>query len=400
MRPLFWFVALFALAAGLVLAARYNTGYVLLVLPPYRIELSINLLLLLLVGGFVVLFGLVRFAQTALNLPARVRAYRAGRRHEEAQSNLIEALREFFAGRYARAEKAAQHCITLGEHAGLGAVLAARAAHELRAFDRRDAYLARAESLSGSDDVVTIIAQAEMLLDERRAAEALDALKRLPQQHTAALRLELKAQQYGRNWDRVLALVDMLERRGVFQGEQAEQLRRHALSESLKRKALDARSLDEAWKRVPDERRRDPRIAAAAAQCYIALGAGAAARTVIEQALDAEWDSELVTLYAECSEPDGVRQIEKAENWLKREPHDAPLLLTLGRLCMQQELWGKAESYLEASLSIDPTFTAHLELAGLHERMGNAEAARRHYRASLDLAVKRLRVQGGGRRDN
>jgi HemY protein len=56
-------------------------------------------------------------------------------------------------------------------------------------------------------------------------------------------------------------------------------------------------------------------------------------------------------------------------------------------LCARQALWGKAQSYLEASISVEPTYNAHLELARLHEKLGNTEAARRHYRESLELAL-------------
>ena len=79
-------------------------------------------------------------------------------------------------------------------------------------------------------------------------------------------------------------------------------------------------------------------------------------------------------------------------------PRDGVLLLTLGRLCARQELWGKAQNYLEASMSLEPTYTAYLALAQLHDQLGNADAARRHYRASLDLAVAQLRQITGGRR--
>jgi HemY protein len=77
---------------------------------------------------------------------------------------------------------------------------------------------------------------------------------------------------------------------------------------------------------------------------------------------------------------------------------DAVLLLTLGRLCARQELWGKAQNYLEASISVEPLYSAHLMLAQLHDRLGNADAARRHYRASLDLAISQLKQMTGGRR--
>lgn len=398
MRVLTWIVAIFALAAGLVAAARYNTGYVLLVLPPYRVELSLNLLLVLLFLAFVAGYLLVRMASGTMRLPARVRDYRVARRRQKAHATLLEALQEFFAGRYARAEKAAAGSIKLGEHAALCAILAARAAHELRAFERRDAYLAQAGTLAPDDDAVKIVTEAELLLDQRRFQEALDILKSLPRKHTAALRLELKAQQAAKNWGEALALIDQLEKRKVFDAEQAERIRRHAQAENLKRKALDSRALAEAWQKVPARQKKDAWVAAAAAQCFIALGGCAQAHEIIEQSLDANWDSALVGLYAECEGGDTLKRIERAEAWLKLQPNDAVLLLTLGRLCAQQGLWGKAQSYLEASIAVEPTHTAHLALAQLQEKLGNADAAHRHYRESLDLAVAQLRQLTGGRR--
>jgi HemY protein len=223
-------------------------------------------------------------------------------------------------------------------------------------------------------------------------------LKGLPEKHTAALRLELKAQQQAKNWEQALQLVDQLERRSVFDATQAAQLRRYAHTENLKRKALDQRALDECWQKIPAAQKRDVKIAAAAAQCYLALGGVAQAQQIMEQALAMEWDSELVGLYADCAGADTIRQIERAEQWLKSNRRDAVLLLTLGRLCARQELWGKAQNYLEASISVEPLYTAHLALAELHDRLGNADAARRHYRESLDLAVGQLKQMSGGRR--
>ena len=386
------------MAAGLVVAARYNAGYVLLVLPPYRVELSLNLLLILLSSGFIAAYVLVRVVSSALRLPARVREYRVARHHRKAQTTLIEALREFFAGRYARAEKTAASSIKLGEHADLGAILAARAAHELRAYDRRDAYLAQISAQTPEDMVIKAVTEAELMLDHRRFHEALNLLKALPKKHTAALRLEFKAQQLAKNWDKVLTLVEQLEKRKVFDVGQAEQIRRYALSENLKRKATDNNAFEEAWQKIPAQEKRDGRITAVAARCFISLGNGAQARRAIEDSLEENWDSELIGLYAECPGDDAIKQIERAEVWLKDHPNDAALLRALGRLCANQELWGKAQSYLEASIAVEPTYSAHLALAQLQEKLGNSDAARRHFRESLELAVAQLRQASGGRR--
>ena len=390
MRALFWVVAIAALAAGVVAAARYNTGYALFVLPPYRLEISLNVLFALAVAGFAVGYLAVRATSATLRLPRQVQEYRAARRRDQAHAALIETVREFFAGRYARAEKAAGRCIALGEHAGLAATFAARAAHELRAFERRDDYLSQAAKLASDDDAVRIVTAAELLLDQRRVQEALAVLGALPRKHTAALRLELKAQQLARNWEQVLALVDQLEKRGVYDAEHAEQIRRYAQAERIERQGADPHALDDVWQRIPQRQRRDPRVASAAARSFIACGNSGQAQRIIEDSLDAAWDSELVALYAECAEG-AVSAIERAESWLTQHPGDAALLLTLGRLCAQQALWGKAQSYLEASLSLEPGYPAHLSLAQLHERLGNADAAQRHYRQSLELAVAELR---------
>jgi HemY protein len=277
-------------------------------------------------------------------------------------------------------------------------MIAARASHELRDYPARDAALRRVEADAPQEVALRAIAQGEMLLAERRPQEALAALAVLGERHTAALRLELRAHRELRHWDEVLRLTAELEKRGVFDAEQAAQLRRAALVENLKRKALDAHALEEYWDRLPVADRRDPKVALAAAQCFAALGGCGRAHAAIEASLEREWDPELAAAYGDCLGGDALAQLERAERWLAAHPRDANLLLTLGRLCAHQQLWGKAQNYLEASIAVEATYTAHLALAELHDRLGATDAARRHYRESLELALVQLRDAAGGRR--
>jgi HemY protein len=362
------------------------------------VEISLNLLVLLLIAAFILGYFALRVISGTLRLPRQVQEYRAARRKNQAHGALAETVREFLAARYARAEKAAQRCMALGaEHAVIAAVLAARAAHELRAFDRRDAYLEQAAGKSGDDGAVRAITAAEFLLDERRFAEALGALESLPSKHTAALRLELKAQQLARNWDQVLVLVDQLERRNVYDPEHAEQIRRYAQAERLLRHAEDAHGLEDTWQRMPAGQKRDTRVAAAGARSFMASGMREEAQRVIEDSLNEHWDSALLALYPESAGAP-VAGIERAEGWLREHPQDAALLLALGQLCARQALWGKAQSYLEASLAVEPGYAAHLALARLHETLGNSDAAHRHYQQALELAVSQLTQNAAGER--
>ncbi len=246
MRWLIWIFFLGALAAALTLLARMNAGYVLMVLPGHRIELSLNFAVVLLALGFLLGYLLVRLLVTTVELPARVARFRAARRRESAHGALVSALREFFAGRYARAEKTVNRAVALGEPADLGAVVAARAAHELRAPDRRDRYLEQIELNPKKPDIALVVSRAQMLLDERRPEDALAALAVLPKKHTAVLRLELRARQRIGQWDLVPALINQLEKRDVFSSDQADTERRHAWRELLRQQS----EIDRADRRV------------------------------------------------------------------------------------------------------------------------------------------------------
>lgn len=398
MRWLIWLLGLAVLAVALTLLARLNTGYVLMVLPGSRVEISLNFALLLLALGFFALYFFARLLSIAIELPGRVAAMRASRAREAGRNALNTALHNFFAGRYARAEKSALQAAELGESRDIALLVAARAAHELRAAIRRDTHLAALQDDAQQPDAAKAVSTAQMLLEERRPDEALAALAALPQRHTAAVRLELRARQRLGQWDLTPALIDQLEKRGVFSTDQADVERNHAWRQVLERAAGDVAVLDAAWKRLPERLRRETVVAAAAAAAFHAQGRCADAQTIIENSLEHEWDSGLVSLYGECRGDNTLRQIESAERWLKAHREDGALLLALGRLCAQQQLWGKAQSYIEASLSLEPTYSAHLELAQLHDRLERVEQARIHYRASLELAVAQLKRASGGRR--
>jgi len=399
MKALLWLLALAALAVGLTVASRYSSGYVLVVLPPYRAELSVNLLVLLVIAGYLVVYLVTRFVASALRMPERVREFRETRRRERGRGALYDAIGAFFVGRFARAEKSAGEALELGESPILSAVVAARAAHELKAFDKRDQYLARAIQEGSPDTDLARVAQAELLAEQHRFDEALASLQGVQHKHPAVMRLELKLQQRLGNWDRVLELASSLGKRGVFDPLRVHQISRNAHIENLRRCELDAGGLKEYWQKMPSAERTDTKIASIAAQAFIALGGCADAHRIIEDSLAIAWDSELVAIYGgECEGQDARRQIELAETWLPDHPDDALLLLTLGRLCARQGLWGKAESYLEASLSVEPSYSAHLALAQLKERREMHEAAAAHYRKGLELALSQVKSNTGGRR--
>ena len=395
MKSLFWLLAVFAAAVALVLLARVDSGHVLLFYPPWRVEMSMVFFVAAALVSFLVLYLLLRMLGNAFGLPATVRAWRARRRRERSHIALAAALQAYYEGRYARAEQEAGFAADNGPSPGVAALLAARAAHQMRDFDKRDRWLDRADAAGEALQAARLVSRAELALEERDFAGARDALRSLHgagPKHIATTRMLLRAERGAGAWDEVLRLASQLSKRDAIAPALAEEYKVQATVELLARSADDPAAFERRWRGVSAPDRVQPRIAAAAARNATALGKAALARDILENALAAEWVPQLVALYGEL--PEGLDQeakvseartrIERAEQWLLERERDAQLLATLGRLCAQAELWGKARSFLEASLSFEESRAARIELARLAERLGQADEAQRHFRRAAE----------------
>ena len=386
MKYLFWILLLFAAAAALVTAS-HNPGYVLLVYPPYRIELSLTLFIVAFVLVFVSGYGLVRLMIAALQLPAYVRKFRMERAQAKARELLDDALSAFFEGRYAAAEKASAHAMELGDTSALHPIIAARSAHELHEYEKRDAYLSATEGKAG-DSTMRLMAAAKFMLDQRDPRGALQALQELRDSgvkgHPGVLSLELKAQQQAGNWGEVLNVLDQLEKREAIDVTVAAQLRQHAWLENI-RQQEDLAGLTNCLKKIPAEFKRRGRIAATAARALFQHDGCPLAQQLLSDSLNEQWDSGLVALYGDCQSGDLIGQIKQAEKWLNEHKDDAGLLLALGKLCLHQKLWGKAQNYLDASISVSPSYAAYQALGQLAEQSGKADEALKYYQQAAAM---------------
>ena len=405
MKGLLWLLSLFALAVGISLAARFNEGYVLLVFPPYRAEISLNLAILLVIGGFAVLYVLLRAIALTLSLPNKVRLFRERRRQEKAAGTFQDALRLLFEGRFSQALKKAGEAHAAGQLPGLSALVAARAAQHLHEPEKQAHWLDHASTDEPKMQAARLMLEAEMHLGERRFSDAVAALQRLQKiagRHIAALRLELRAQQGAGNPDEVLRIVRLLEKRDGLLPDLARAIKLKAHQESIHQRRADPLRLLAYLQQMPAtesnprltltfaEALLDPSLASSAsdsASIEHSESANKAALAMIEAQLDAEWDSSLIALYGRSAGGNLTARIARAEQWLQQYPHDPQLLLALGRLCLAQRLWGKALSYLEASLSLAMPAgqrEVRLELARLLEQTGRPAEAMVHYRAAAE----------------
>lgn len=390
MRIFLSLIILIAIAVVVAVGARFNPGNVVFFYPPYRVDLSLNLFLLLTALLFIVAHLTMNAIRTTRRMPERVAAYRRDKREREGNRALRDALKALFEGRFGHAEKAATRAVSSPDNAGLAALIGARAAHRLRRPERRDIWLSKVQD-DASLRAARLMSTAELLVDDQESEAALEAMRELNSsgtRHIHALRLALKANQQAANWPEVLRLVRQLDKHKALHPALSRRLRELAYTDLLSDRRHDAESIRRVWAAIPEDDRIRPFVAARAAHTFNANGLHDDARRLVERALDREWDERLVRAYRQSAASEGsavlLGQIERCEQWMGERPGDAELSLTLGTLCLKQKLWGKAQRHLEQALADagSPAVVqeAHLKLAQLHEALNQPEQAAVHYR--------------------
>ena len=186
-------------------------------------------------------------------------------------------------------------------------------------------------------------------------------------------------------------LVDQLVKRKVYGPQEGEYLRAAAHAGELEARAHDPAGLRAYWSDLSDADQRLSKIARAAAKSFLALGGDREAAEILARSLERQWEADLVLLYAECRTPEPTKQLGEAERWLAQHDHDATLLYALGALCTRAQLWGKAQTYFEASLALDDAYETRVALGELFARLDRPDEANAHLAAALNLALAELR---------
>jgi|Transcript_15023 HemY protein len=411
MRLVIWLVLLFALAVVSALFFGSNDGLASFYFRSWRLDISLNLFLLLLVGSCFVLVTVIQTIESLTTLPKRAREWRLAQRERSAQLALREALVELFGARFSRAQKAAQRALNIQSATpelaadqafmALAHLLAAASAHRLQDRRRRDEQLNRALELSrraggarAQEDGARLLA-AEWALDDRDASRALSLLGELAPgvaRRTQALRLRLQASRLARQPLDALRTARLLAKHQAFSKAAAQGLLRSLAFEALDG-ARDVDQLRSVWQQLDSADRRDPMVAARAAQCAAQLGAPDDGRGWLRPFFDdlgeiqaddrAAIANALVPVLAGCG-PDWLQRLEVAQ---ARFPRERALAYALGHALAERQLWGKARLMLEA-VAEDTTMPgparrrSWLALAALAEQEGDEPRRARCYESA------------------
>lgn len=385
MRRLAGLLALLALAllgAWLWRIVAADPGHVMIAMRGWVIETTAVVAL----GALLLAMSALWLAVALLRLPWR---YLARRRRHVARERLAGGLVALHEGRWHKAERLLTRAAIEPQHRLPALLGAARAAQSRGDTPRADSLLAQAGERGDTLVAALLAARQHHRSGNQAAITALFDAQPVAALPPRALELYLKALAATGRAAEALALLPALRASRVLEGEAlaAEEARIIALA---LQQSTDARALASIWDGLSRQHRHHAPVVAAYARRAMDLGESEAGVSAVEAAMRKHWSPELAAIYGLLPRSGGKSPLKMAEGWLAEHPDDPALLVTLARLCRREQIWGKAEDYLQRALALGAGAEAWEELGHVHADQHRGTAA-------ADAFAKALAAQRGER---
>lgn len=395
MRKLIALLVIVSLSVAFAMLAKDDPGYVLFVWRNTTLETSLSLMFLFGLLVFGLMYALIRLIIWFWTLPRDVKIIRDRRRFFKIQKHRQAGLFAFAEGDWKTAEKSLVKSAGLTQRPLVDYLSAARAAQKLQAYERRDRYLAMADNNVEGADLAVGLTQAELQYAHGQYEEALASLIRVRNvdpKHPYALRLLAQVYRAIKAWGELVDLLPDLKKRKAMEPHELEEYTRLSCHEVMNLAVASGSEsrLRDTWERLPKAEKQTPSFIVDYARAMIARGQSDEVEPMIRHAIRQNWDDGLVHVYGLCEVTDTHQQQSRAEAWLEGHREDAVLLLTLARISLRNRLWGKARSYLEASLSIEPRGETYRELGALLDQLDEHDKAAECYRKGISLMLDSL----------
>lgn len=377
-------LALFAsaFAAHFLLA---DPGYVIINFRGYVVEMSVPVLI-----GFAVFLLFAVWAIRKIALAPRRLGEAAGRyRSARSGQKLTRGMIAVAEGNFARGEKMLARAASTSDSPLFNYLQAARAAHLQGRDDRRDEWLRLAYRDAPEAANAVLLTQAEFQLDRGHNEQALATLRRLDENskdHAHALSLLGRLYFKLEDWDALAELLPRLKKSTQLKPETLDKWTIRVREEALNR-AADGDAVAEVWKNVSRAHKSETKLLEAYYGSLMRVGQHDRVEKELATVLKSKWRGPLVRLFGLVESSDTTKQLKRAEGWLKKHGDDPDLLLAAARLCLRNELWGKARSYLETVISLRPSPEAYQDYGALLNQMGEADAAADAYRDGLGMVA-------------
>ena len=384
------FTALFALVLAVLMAGllQRSPGLFTFTYDEWVLQSSLTAFVFV----FVVVFSLVYFSlwliRELYRLPKTLGRWSSHRRHQRSQTCLARGWLAMMEGNWSVAERAFRKGANYSPLPLVNYLGAARAAQLQGEADRGDHYLRLADACHGGSSLAVGITKATWQLDQGHIEQARATLTSLEGEQPGCAqvkRMLLDTTVRLEDWGQAIELLEECESKGLLPLERIR-VKQHMAYAGLLRQA-DRAALDGCWRALPGRLKKETQLIAVYVRQRLGFADTGDCEVLLRHALRRKWAPELVRLYGLVEGDNLSRQLAYMERALHHHPKDAVLLLTLGRLCKKNNLWGKSRGYLERSIDIHPDPEVYQELATLLERQGEKAAAAMYYQKGLHIAT-------------
>lgn len=369
-------VLLFAVVIGIKVAQ--DPGYALFVYQQWSVEMPLWLSFVLAMFVLMIFYVAVRFVDSFKLYGNYLRVWNRQRKSNYAHKMLCRGLIELIEGHWQSAEKYLLLKVKRSETPLVNYLMAAKAAQAQGEHDRRDEYLRLAYGVNPEAKIAIGLTKAELQLDQKQLEQALATLKHLKQlspKHSHVLQELYKLDLELKDWAHLKIMLPLLHKAKLLNSERYADLE----SQVFQGLMLDAMSLEELhqqWTAMPRHVRKCGDVVFAYAKKLIGFDQAASAEKILSDSLNHRWSNKLIMLYAELS-IDLAKQLKLAQHWIKQQSQSAALNFAIARFSEQQQLWGQARAYYEASVHLDPNpkvYLHYVEFLSIRGETANALA--------------------------
>jgi HemY protein len=334
-----------------------DPGYVAINFRGYLVEMSVPVLVFLTAALFAMLWLIRKIIVAPRRIGEAAGRYRSARSGQKMTRGMIEVAE----GNFARGERMLARAASTSDSPLFNYLQAARAAH----------------------------LQAEFQLDHGQHEHALATLRRIDdnsKNHGHALALMGRLYFRLEDWPSLQQILPRIKKHSQVKAETLATWSIRLHREQLD-KAADGDALLLAWKDVSKAQKSDISLLESYYHGLMRVGLHEKAEKEIVSALKSDWRGALIRIFGLVQGADASKQLKRAEGWLTNHSEDPDLMLTAARLCLRNELWGKARSYLETAISLRPSPEVYQEYGALLNQIGEADAAADAYRDGLGMVA-------------
>jgi len=377
-----------------VLLVQKDPGFVLIKYDEYSLETSLAFGIVAVAVAAIVIQLVFRLFFAVLRLPKTLSNKARNRRVEKSRKLLNQGLIDLAEGRFEQSEQNLTRLIEYSENPLINYLAAARAAQQQKKHAIRDEYLKSAHEARPDAEIAISVTQAELQLSHKqseRALATLNYLRGIAPKHNYVLKLLAIVYFDIGEWSLLSEILPEVRKKNLLSEDKQLEMEHQTYIACLEVASKNGKNaLEKAWQKIPKASQNESLFTLKYVQLMLQHEADLKPlQQMIAKTLDQQWDDQLIRLYGKMSCPDPSEQLAKAESWLNDYAQNETLLLALGRIAIRAKLWGKGQSYLEASIGIKPLPGAYLELAKLCQgELQQQDKANEYYQMGLELCLE------------